>query len=116
MEIKATNIKWETDGENVELPSSLIVNVYPDDEEDTEEIEELISNAISDATGFLHNGFEWLRGFDVPVFYQMYGTIKVFTDSKENAAEIVQGDEIGLPENASYVEGSFGIDETFFDD
>ena len=53
---KATNIKYDTDGEQVDLPSVIEVEV-PNDMEDFFEIEEFISDEISNQTGFCHNGF-----------------------------------------------------------
>ncbi len=52
---RATNIEWDTDGEDVDLPSKIDI---PEDIE-TEAIEdnEVISDYISDLTGFCHYGF-----------------------------------------------------------
>lgn len=50
MKFKCTNIQWDTDGEQVDLPSSLIVEVDVDDE---------LCEAVSNATGFCHSGFEF---------------------------------------------------------
>lgn len=54
--------------------------------------------------------------YRVPVSYQMYGHVEVEADSKDEAAEIACGPTVGLPENGSYVEGSFQVDELFYDD
>lgn len=53
-----TNIEWDTDGEDVDLPNELEI-ILPDDEElnSPEEIEEYISNEITNETGFCHFGF-----------------------------------------------------------
>ena len=53
-----TNIEWDTDGEDVDLPNELEI-ILPDDEELTspEEIEHYISEAITNETGFCHFGF-----------------------------------------------------------
>ena len=53
-----TNIQWDTDGEDVDLPNELEI-ILPDDEElnSPEEIEEYISNEITNETGFCHFGF-----------------------------------------------------------
>lgn len=48
--MKATQIKWDTDGENVDLPAEIEI---PADMEDEDEI----SDYISDLTGFCHFGF-----------------------------------------------------------
>jgi len=47
------NIKYDTDGQTIDLPDSLEIEV-PDDEEC---IEEYLSNEISNRTGFCHFGF-----------------------------------------------------------
>lgn len=50
--MKAVNIKWETDGEDVNLPTEM------DIPKEIEEDEDDISDYISNMTGWLHNGFE----------------------------------------------------------
>lgn len=49
MKRTATQIQWETDGEEVELPDRIEI---PDNIDD-----EGIADYLSDETGFLHNGF-----------------------------------------------------------
>lgn len=49
--LKAVNIQWDTDGEDVELPSEIVL---PEGMEDEDEI----SDYISDETGFCHFGFD----------------------------------------------------------
>lgn len=53
-----TDIEWDTDGEDVDLPNELEI-ILPDDEElnSPEEIEEYISNEITNETGFCAFGF-----------------------------------------------------------
>ena len=57
--MKAVNIKWDTDGDArlaKELPSEIeILDCIFDGDED---IEEAISDYISDLTGFCHLGFD----------------------------------------------------------
>ena len=53
---KAINIKYDTDGEEVDLPTVIEVDV-PNEITDYFEIEEFISDKISDETGFCHEGF-----------------------------------------------------------
>lgn len=48
--MKATNIIWDTDGEDTALPAEIDI---PEGMEDEEEISDYISNA----TGFCHKGF-----------------------------------------------------------
>lgn len=55
-EFVITDIKYDTDGEKVDLPNELKVSV-PDELESYEEIEEFISDEISNITGFCHYGF-----------------------------------------------------------
>ncbi len=51
-----TNIKYDTDGQKVKLPKTLEV-IVPDDAEGYDEIEQYISDAISNETGFCHLGY-----------------------------------------------------------
>ncbi len=48
--MKAINIKWDTDGENIPLPNEIEIpsNITDEDE---------ISDYITDITGFCHKGF-----------------------------------------------------------
>ena len=55
MELKVYNIKWDTDGEYVDLPTELVIDI-PNGEED---LEDYISDEISNVTGFCHFGFEY---------------------------------------------------------
>lgn len=48
--MKATHIKWDTDGEKIALPTEIEL---PDGMTDEDEI----SDYISDKTGFCHMGF-----------------------------------------------------------
>jgi len=54
-----TDIDWDTDGEEVDLPDEMTVNVSEDEELEEDEIEEYISDKISDETGFCHFGFNY---------------------------------------------------------
>lgn len=53
---KITDIEYDTDGEDVDLPAELEIDV-PDDLLDKDDIEEYISDEISNMTGFCHYGF-----------------------------------------------------------
>ena len=57
----ASGIQWDTDGEDVDLPEEMDVEVPVDlvDAGDEDAIEEYISDYITDATGFCHNGFSY---------------------------------------------------------
>ncbi len=48
--MKAIEILWDTDGQDVELPNEIEVPDYMEDENE-------ISDYLSDLTGFCHNGF-----------------------------------------------------------
>lgn len=50
--MKAINILWDTDGEDVNLPTEIEIpdNIDPENED-------AISDYISDVTGFCHKGF-----------------------------------------------------------
>lgn len=52
-----TNIEYETDGYDVELPTELRIIVPDECSGDYEDIENYISEEISNITGYLHNGF-----------------------------------------------------------
>lgn len=50
-----TDIEYDTDGRKVKLPKEIVVDI-PDDVED-DEIQEYLSDEISNRTGYLHKGF-----------------------------------------------------------
>jgi hypothetical protein len=50
------NIEYDTDGEDVDLPEKLEINV-PDHITESEDIEQILSDEISNITGFCHFGF-----------------------------------------------------------
>jgi len=52
-----TYIDWDTDGEAVDLPERLLVPIPEGMEEDIEEIEDYVSDTITEDTGFCHKGF-----------------------------------------------------------
>lgn len=56
MNYTVTDIIYDTDGEDVDLPSELVINV-PNDITDEQEIDDYISDEISSITGFCHKGF-----------------------------------------------------------
>lgn len=59
MKYLVTNIDYDTDGENIDLPKELEIDVPNNLDEN--DISEFISNKISDITGFCHNGFNILN-------------------------------------------------------
>lgn len=54
--MKVVNIKWVTDGYDVVLPSEMEIPEEFIDENGVDE--DLVSDWISDETGWLHDGFE----------------------------------------------------------
>lgn len=56
--MKAYNIQWDTDGENVALPEEIVIPDEIASMDDEDEREEAVSDYISDLTGFCHAGFE----------------------------------------------------------
>lgn len=58
MKFKVMHINYDTDGENIELPTEMEIDVP--ENFDTEEILQYISDKISDDTGFCHFGFKTL--------------------------------------------------------
>ena len=56
--IEVTDIKWDTDGEPHSLPQNIVMEVDLPDPVD-EEIEDLVSDRLSDDYGFCHKGFCW---------------------------------------------------------
>jgi len=58
-QIFATNIKWETDGEVVDLPNEVEIPSSISGED--AEIEDEISDYLSDTYGWLHDGFDIVR-------------------------------------------------------
>ena len=51
--MKAINILWDTDGEEVDLPNEIEIPDWIDEDDDDE-----ISDYLSDVTGFCHFGYE----------------------------------------------------------
>jgi hypothetical protein len=54
-----SDIHWDTDGEDIEIPKELTIQISEDEELEEDEIEEYISDKISDETGFCHLGFNY---------------------------------------------------------
>lgn len=55
VEVEAFNIKWETDGEKVDLPESYRLFMQAD------EVEDGIADALSDRFGWLVESLDWRR-------------------------------------------------------
>jgi hypothetical protein len=56
MQYIVTNIKYDTDGEAIDLPETLTIDV-PSHITEPDEIDEFVSDEISNQTGFCHLGF-----------------------------------------------------------
>ena len=57
MKYKAYDIIYDTDGEDIDLPTEMEIEVPDDVNEYWEDEFHFISNEISDRTGFCHYGF-----------------------------------------------------------
>jgi hypothetical protein len=62
MIIHVTNIEWDTDGQDVDLPNEFDIDVDPDgldpdDPGDEDAFGDLVGDAVSDTYGFCHKGF-----------------------------------------------------------
>lgn len=56
--VKVYDIEWDTDGEDVDLPTNVEIDVpTPIFNDGKEEVEEFISDALTDEYGFCHMGF-----------------------------------------------------------
>ena len=58
MKIKVSNIKYDTDGQKIKLPKTLTFNIKGE-AISYNKIEDIISDKISDRTGFCHFGFNF---------------------------------------------------------
>lgn len=52
---EVSNIKWDTDGQKVNLPKKMTIEI-PDDVQD-DEVGDYIEDEISNITGWCHKGF-----------------------------------------------------------
>jgi hypothetical protein len=86
MKYQVSNVQWETDGEQVELPSIIVVDV-PDDELDN--VEDFLSDHLSDEYGWLHNRFECDR-LDRVIYLDWFNnflTVERFADHYDMTVE-----------------------------
>jgi len=56
---KVENIAYDTDGEDVVLPKKLEFMVPDNIAQDVDELEQYLSDKISEKTGFCHDGFRY---------------------------------------------------------
>lgn len=63
MRFIVTDIEWDTDGEDVDLPSQLTIEIPDNDDDIWEEwdIEDYIGDEITDITGYCHFGFTSIK-------------------------------------------------------
>lgn len=56
-----------------------------------------------------------MKKFLIPVTWQMYGFIETEAESLDDAINKVDDDSTPLPDDASYIEGSFEVDHAAID-
>lgn len=54
----ATNIQWDTDGEDIKLPKKICIDSVVSIYDGTDEHDNIISDYITEKTGFCHFGFD----------------------------------------------------------
>lgn len=57
MIINVFGIKWDNDGEDVDIPTTMNIDI-PDDLDETE-INDYLSDEISNIAGWCHHGFQY---------------------------------------------------------
>ena len=55
MIVRCFDIQWDTDGKRIKLPKECLIHV--DNDMDEIEMEEMLSDTLSERTGFCHKGF-----------------------------------------------------------
>ena len=76
---KVSSIDWDTDGEDVELPSEMTLDVeFGENPQnmDVEAIIDCVADALSDATGWCVKYFEWEDMDDSPTAKEILGRVK----------------------------------------
>lgn len=80
--LRATNIQWDADGEDVSLPKEIDVpeNMVDEDE---------ISDYLSDETGFCHKGFDLveLEPYVVSIAVDARADVRVYATNPDEAKE-----------------------------
>ena len=78
--LRATNIQWDTDGEDVTLPKEIDIPENMTDEDE-------ISDYLSDTTGFCHMEFDLieLHPYYVSLAVETRANIKVYAVNPEDA-------------------------------
>ena len=120
---KLINIQWDTDGDEKilrELPKELSIDsdaLSISDENKREEVEETISDYLSDTYGFCHFGFKFYKGelnmtYDVKITEISIRHVTVEADSQWEAEEIAEdrwnsGDQDYILTSEDFVEAQF---------
>ena len=115
-----TNILWDTDGDKetlTNLPAELSIDSDALGISDEDEIEETISDYLSDTYGFCHFGFKFYKGelnmkYDVKITEISIRHVTVEADSQWEAEEIAQdcwnsGDQDYILTSEDFVEAQF---------
>lgn len=78
--LMATNIQWDTDGEDVTLPKEINIPENMTDENE-------ISDYLSDETGFCHKGFDLveLKPYIVSIAVDARAGVKVYATNPDDA-------------------------------
>lgn len=86
--MKAVNIEWDTDGEDVDLPTEIEIPEGLTDEEE-------ISDYLSDLTGYCHLGF-YLDDLEEPKIIMNFHEVKSFKEVHEMLQSMTFEDLISL--------------------
>ena len=115
-----TNIQWDMDGDKenlMDLPAELSIDADTLSISDKDEIEETISDYLSDTYGFCHFGFKFYKGelnmkYDVKITEISIRHVTVEADSQWEAEEIAEdrwnsGDQDYILTSEDFVEAQF---------
>lgn len=88
---KAINIKWETDGYDVELPTEMEIPERFIDEDGIDE--DAVSDWLSDETGWLHDGFTVVDDKDGHVTPEMKAMLQNLADLANRCSDEIWDDD-----------------------
>jgi len=101
VKVRVFNIKWDTDGEDIEIRTEMELTVLRSCFDDVNEkdsvidtIEEYIADEISNISGFCHDGFDYEIKSNIPFFIANYCSEKnseIFQDYNEAKKESANG-------------------------
>lgn len=121
----AFDITWDTDGNDVNLPSEVdvsdLLRDYICDNKynyfDKTDFENVVSDYLSETYGYCHLGFglkekENMLEWEIPVSWTMAGKVKIEANTLEEAIAIARDEskEIPLPDDGEYLTGSWNVD------